>query len=70
MAPIIDSLAKEYADKIAFGKLDVDNNQKTVKKYMIMAMPTFLIFKDGKVVDSIIGAVPKSKFKSALESHL
>jgi thioredoxin 1 len=70
MAPIIDSLAKEYADKVFFGKLDVDKNSKTVKKYNIMSMPTFLIFKDGKIVDSIIGSVPKWKFKSAIEAHL
>lgn len=60
MAPIIESLAKEYAGKIVFGKLNVDENPVTSRKFGIMSIPTLIIFRDGQVSDKIIGAVPKT----------
>lgn len=68
--PIINELAKEMKGKIVFGKLNVDENQQTSAQYGIMSIPTLLIFKDGKQVDKIVGAVPKSMLKTKLEAYL
>ncbi len=62
IAPIIVELAEEYDGKIKVGKLDVDENQQTAIKYGVRSIPTVLFLKNGKVVDTIIGAVPKSVF--------
>jgi thioredoxin 1 len=70
MAPIVKELAAEFGGKIAFGKLDVDNNPLTAAKYGIMSIPTFIIFKDGTPVDMIVGAMPKQRFKSLIMQHL
>ncbi|MCX6149385.1 MAG: thioredoxin [Ignavibacteriales bacterium] len=66
IAPIIEELANEYDGKIKVGKLDVDSNQQTAIKYGVRSIPTILFLKGGKVVDSIIGAVPKSQFVAKL----
>jgi len=70
ISPIIDDLAKEYAGKILFGKLNVDLNRKIPMEYQIMSIPTILIFKDGKLVDRIIGARPRKALESAITKHL
>ncbi|MFQ6095330.1 MAG: thioredoxin [Candidatus Bathyarchaeia archaeon] len=70
IAPIIEELAKEYAGKILFGKLNVDNNQRTALEYGIMSIPTLLIFKDSKLVDRIVGAVPKRMLESRISRYL
>ncbi len=70
IAPLIDELAKEYDGKMKFCKLDVDINQKTAMDYGIRSIPTLLIFKDGKVVSSVIGAVTKSHLVNKIESVL
>jgi thioredoxin 1 len=59
VAPIIDALASEYAGKVVFGKLNTDHNRTTTMKYRITGIPTLLFFKNGKLVDSIVGAAPK-----------
>lgn len=59
MIPVIDQIAQEYQGKIKVGKVNVDNESDLAQKYQIMSIPALLFFKDGKVVDSIIGAVPK-----------
>lgn len=59
VGPIIDALASEYAGKIVFGKLNSDNNRTTMMKYRITGIPTLLVFKNGELVDSIVGAAPK-----------
>ncbi len=68
--PIIDELAKELQGKIVFGKLNVDNNQQTAQKYGIMSIPSLLVFKDGKLVDQIVGAMPKPALKAKLEPYI
>jgi len=70
ISPIIDELAKDYAGKILFGKLNVDLNRKIPMEYQIMSIPTILIFKDGKLVDRLIGARPRRALESAITKHL
>ncbi len=70
IAPIMEELAAEYAGKVSFYKLDVDSNQATAQKYMVRSIPTLLFFKDGKVVDTVIGALPKDKIVEVVEKHL
>lgn len=68
IAPIVEELASEYDGKIKIGKLDVDENQQSAIKYGVRSIPTILIFKHGKVVDSIIGAVPKAHIVQRLNA--
>lgn len=69
IAPIIDELAEEYDGTVRVGKVDVDNNQKIAMQYGIRSIPSLLIFKNGKVVDTIVGAVPKSQIVNRLKTH-
>jgi thioredoxin 1 len=70
VAPIIEQLAKEYAGRVAFGKLNVDENPLTSNEFEVQSIPTLLIFKNGEAVDGIIGAVPKHQIESKIESHM
>jgi thioredoxin 1 len=70
IAPIVEELANEYEGKIKVGKLDVDVNQRASIKYGVRSIPTLLIFKDGKVKDAIIGAVPKAQIIKKLDAAL
>jgi thioredoxin 1 len=69
IAPIIDELARVYAGKVVFGKLNVDENPQTAARFSIMSIPTLLIMKNGKEVDRIIGAVPRQLIEAKLRSH-
>ena len=60
VAPVIEELAKDYEGKIAFGKLDVDKNRATAARFQIQSIPTILFFKNGKLVDQKLGAMPKA----------
>jgi len=68
--PVVADLAKEMQGKIVFGKLNVDENRATSAKYGIMSIPTLLVFKNGELVDRIIGAMPKEMLKAKLNPHL
>lgn len=70
IAPVIDELADEYLGKVKFGKVNVDFNQQTAMKYGIRSIPSLLIFKDGSVVNQIIGSVPKDSIVKLLEETL
>jgi len=70
LAPVIDELARDYAGRIVFGKLDVDENPRTAINFGIMSVPTLLIIKNGKMVDQIIGAVPRDYIESKLRKHM
>ncbi|MGI5961994.1 MAG: thioredoxin, partial [Methanomassiliicoccaceae archaeon] len=59
MSPVIDALAKDLQGKVAFAKLNTDENQRTAMRYTIEAIPTLLVFKDGELVDRWVGARPK-----------
>lgn len=69
VGPVIDELANEMKGKFVFGKLNVDENKTTASKYGIMSIPSLLVFKNGKLVDKIVGAMPKDPLKSKLETY-
>ena len=69
IAPIVEQLAGEYEGKAKVTKLDVDSNQKTAMKFNVRSIPTILFFKGGKVVDQVIGAVPKSQLEAKFRQH-
>ncbi len=70
MAPIVEQLSAEYEGKAKVGKLDVDSSGATAQNYRVMSIPTMLIFKNGQVVASIVGAVPKNQVTAKLNSLL
>lgn len=70
VSPIIDELSKEFAGKVAFGKLNVDENQSIAVRYGISAIPTLIFFKKGKPIDQIVGAMPKKEIKSWIERNI
>ncbi len=67
VGPVVEELAGEYKDKVKVAKLNVDDNKQTPSKYGVKGIPTLMLFKDGKVVDQIVGAVPKNKIKDMLD---
>lgn len=70
IGPIVEELAGEYEGKAKIGKVNVDVNPEVSVKYGIRSIPALLIFKDGEVVDQIIGAVPKNQIKKQLDAQL
>ena len=69
IAPILEQLAVEYEGKVKVTKLDVDNNQKTGSRFNVRSIPTLLFFKDGKLVDQVVGAVPKAALAAKFDQH-
>jgi len=59
VAPVVEEMARDYAGRILFGKLNVDENREVATRYQIMGIPTLLVFKNGKLVDRIVGAMPR-----------
>lgn len=70
VAPVMEQLAKEYADKLRVAKVDVDANQQVAMRYNIRSIPSILFFKDGKHVDTVVGAVPKPHLERKIQEHL
>jgi len=70
IAPIMEELAGEFDGKVKVGKLDIDSNQNSAITYGVRSIPTLLVFKGGKVVETIIGAVPKVKIVQSLNAVL
>lgn len=70
IAPVVEEIAGEYAGKIKVVKLDVDNNPDTSMRFSIRSIPTLMLFKNGKVVEQIIGAVPKRNLLDKITPHL
>ncbi|HEX8670248.1 MAG TPA: thioredoxin [Longimicrobium sp.] len=70
VAPIVEQLADDYAGQVTVGKLDVDNNQRSAAQFNVRSIPTILFFKDGKVVDTVIGAVPRPALEAKIKQHL
>jgi thioredoxin 1 len=67
VGPVVEELAGEYAGKVKVAKLNVDDNKETPAKYGVRGIPTLILFKNGEVVDQIVGAVPKGKIKELLD---
>jgi thioredoxin 1 len=70
IGPIIEQLAAEMKGQAVFGKLNVDQNMQTANKYRISAIPTLMIFKDGKLIDKLVGAYPKPALEAKLQKYL
>lgn len=70
IAPIVEQLSEEYDGRIKVGKVDVDSAQKTAGSFGIRSIPTLLLFKEGKVAEQIIGAVPKDQIAAKINSAL
>lgn len=70
MGPIVDELAREYAGKVVFAKLNVDESQETASNFGVMSIPTFVIMKDGSEAQRLVGAMPKEKLKEELQKYL
>lgn len=70
IAPVVEEIAGEYAGKLKVAKVDVDENPMSGQKYGVRSIPTLLLFKQGKVVETIIGAMPKPKLLDRIKPHL
>jgi thioredoxin 1 len=70
IAPTIEALSNEFAGKVKFVKVDVDANQEVATRYEIMSIPTIMLFENGKIEDSIVGAYPASVYKQHIERAL
>ncbi|MDD3265248.1 MAG: thioredoxin [Dehalococcoidales bacterium] len=70
VAPVIDKLSTQYEGKIKFCKMNVDENPNTSSRYQIMSIPTMLLFKQGDVVDTVVGAVPENSLKAKIDKLL
>lgn len=70
IAPLIDTIATEYEGKVKVGKVNVDDNPATPAKYGVRGIPTIILFKDGKVLDQVVGAVPRSQLEALIKKAL
>ena len=70
MSPILDELAETYADKLSIAKLDIDKNSEVTAKYGVRAIPTLLLFKNGEVAGSQVGALTKSQLVAFIDSNI
>lgn len=70
IAPLLDSIADEYKDKLTVVKLNIDENPQTPPKYNVRGIPTLLLFRDGSVTAQQVGAVSKAQLEAFLDSHL
>ncbi len=70
VGPIVEELAQEYEGKVKVGKLDVDSNRVTAGRFNIRSIPSILYFKDGEVVDQVVGAFPKKYLEEKILEHV
>jgi thioredoxin 1 len=70
VAPVLEQLAGEYAGRAKIAKLDVDSNQRTAMRFNVRSIPSILFFKDGRHVDTVVGAVPKTTLDAKIKQHL
>ncbi|MDI9481883.1 MAG: thioredoxin [Bacillota bacterium] len=70
VAPIVDQIANEYAGKVKVGKVNVDDENELAQKFRIMSIPTLMVFKNGELADSVLGARSKEDLSKMLEAHI
>jgi thioredoxin 1 len=71
VAPIVEELADEYKDKgLRVGKLDVDSNPSTTARFRVTSIPSILFFKDGELVERVVGAVPRPHLEEKIKAHM
>lgn len=70
VGPVIEALAKEYEGQVKVGKLDVDENPATATRFNVRSIPSILFFKDGELVDTVMGALPKASFAQKIDALL
>jgi thioredoxin 1 len=70
LAPIVDQIADQYAGRMTVAKMDIDKHSQTPAQFMIRGIPTLLLFKDGKVVETIVGLVDKTDLSRTIDKHL
>jgi thioredoxin 1 len=70
VAPVIDALAADYAGRVRFAKLNVDDAPSVAGEYGIRSIPTIAIFQDGKPVDGVVGAVPRAQLEARIQKYL
>jgi thioredoxin 1 len=70
VAPILDDIAKEYEGKLTIAKVNIDENPSTPNDYAVRGIPTMMLFKDGKLVDTKVGALPKGQLKDWIASKI
>ncbi len=70
VSPLVDQLAEQFKGRIAFVRVNVDDNPKTSEAYDILSMPTLLLMKDGKPLDRVIGTLPKAQLETFLQQAL
>ena len=70
LSPIIEEIEQELSDKVKFAKIDTDNNIELAQQYKISGIPTLLVFKNGELVERMVGLMPKSSIITNIEKHL
>lgn len=70
VAPVVEEIAKEYAGKVKVGKVDVDENSRIASDLGIMSIPTIMIFRDGKVMEQVVGALGKGQLKAMIDANI
>ena len=70
IAPVVEQLARDYAGRVTMAKLDVDSNPEAVTRFGVRSIPSILFFRDGAVIDQVVGAVPRATLEQRLQQHL
>ena len=70
IAPILDELAEQYKGKLTFAKINIDDNQKTPETYAVRGIPTLMLFKDGEVAATKVGAASKSQLEAFIDANI
>ena len=70
LAPVFEELSNEYAGKVKFAKVNIDDNPQSPNRYNVKAIPNLIFFKDGRVVDQLAGSAPKQNLKALIDKHL
>ncbi len=70
MSPVVEDLSEVFRGKIKFGKVNIEDNRTLAHKFSVSSIPNFVLFKDGKVVENYIGAMPEEDFEERLKAHL